>query len=333
MASSHRIMVGGLLLAIATALLVLSAFSPWWSVTSVACGLDEVSVPHACLNGDVEQFSFLPGGTLSANAPDSIGSGTGSDQGQGLNDTGGLYLGVEIALIVSVLVGLAGAAVAMTMAWRRPRSPAPVGVLGLLSLIVLVAAVLPVIAVAVGQPAALNADLQRTIAGQPAGNSPASSFWGACQNPSQSGNGCLADVPVRSGTETGSSWGPSSGWFLAIAGASLALVALLLFRRPQASPRPPGPFAPNPQPLTTWAPPATTEPTHYTGASPPSVGPSTASFPSPPPPAADLPLATQGPPSLPVFAGQAPVAVGCRHCGAPAASLEGGKCSQCGTPV
>jgi hypothetical protein len=151
----------------------------------------------------------------------------------GLPTTGQLYAEISVAIVLSAVLG--GLAVSL-MLWRGPPSRR-----ALASVVVILAAALSVSApllLVAAQPGALCSDSiyippPLALGSTPSSRSPPSCDW-SIDTPSSSGSGYSTTNGGPPGPETsfiGSdvvqganhTWGPSIGWFVALAGSSLVL--------------------------------------------------------------------------------------------------------------
>ena len=132
------------------------------------------------------------------------------------NSIGTLYDTVAILVIGGAIVGFTAATLALSSRGRGSRWAT-----GLALVAILLVAVAPTI-LFVGQPAVVSSQAPKG-----SGVGPQSSFFGSC-----SGTGC--NYPLPQGTTFSASWGPSTGWYLAL-GALVPLIAGLLLSRKKGS--------------------------------------------------------------------------------------------------
>jgi hypothetical protein len=170
------------------------------------------------------------------------GSQTKTYSESGLNHTGTLYGAMEAVVIAGGILGLAAAAL-LVVAGGRPGLRMGILILAILALILAIVAPMTLLA---AQPGTIKSDAP--YANATSGSGPWTSFFGSC-----SASGCSAGMSANASM----SWGPSTGWYLAIVAFVVFLLALVFLWRqkgepvPASAPAPSG--APTPSEATTPA--------------------------------------------------------------------------------
>jgi hypothetical protein len=339
----------GLILGIA------AAVSPWYS-TQVQGADSGASGESIDITTDLS-----PGGTWSANAVCSSGcggveniglscpyGGGGLDECPAMNGNGALYGDIQIMTVSGILAGALGAAMAFvaSVGFLRPR-----GLLELAALLLLLGGALWMGGAAylvVQQPAAFQSDLPTLgqdsvlfVYCEPATQGPNTTFIGSCHASETSGG---------ESASLSSSWGPTYGWYVAIVGGALMVIAALAllstsktrFVRPRLSQAPAygwGGYPGYGQGASPYGypsyPPASPPYGGYPGYSAPGAAPG---WPAPTPPAGPSggfsgTMSGAGPSGpLPGVGTAVPEAGRCRVCGSPnAPNLH--YCTSCGQPL
>jgi len=199
------------------AILLVAAFSGWWSLTTNTSG------------GPVRSETFSPGGNYAVSCS---GSGCGTTTGtfayasEGLGAVGELYGAAQVLLLIAGALAVLTALLGFLGAFRYgfPRRRFLLCCFALLVAFGLALAAL--VAVSAFQTAALAQDGGGIPSAAP---SPVTSFWGSCSANAGGSNG-MCQSPL-SGAAVTDSWGPTIGWALALVGLLFLLVGLwALFR-------------------------------------------------------------------------------------------------------
>jgi hypothetical protein len=187
------------LLLIASILLAVSMGVAWWGA-SVSGG------------GNAVTLGFLPGSSYTGTSGSTTATTTYTSAN--LIHVGQLYEAILGVGLLAALTGFAGMVLGYLGAFGLFKSRAFLKITLLLTIIPFVGAALLPGLVALGQPAAFNADGASGFAGGGAGcgpsPNPCTSFWGS----------------ISAGGTT-ASWGADVGWYLSLAAAVLLFVALL----------------------------------------------------------------------------------------------------------
>lgn len=203
---ASRGLAGSLLLLLGAVLLILAAFTPWWTLSLSAPSLGSGSLSE----------NFYPGNKVSVeeqNGSQSVSVSVAYSM-VGLGDMASMYEGVEGLLLISALfLGVAGVLGVLTSrhVFARPRR----GLVLTLGAVFFLVTILVVLLVASDQPSLFDsANPSGMCTGLGSSNSPCTSFWG-----SLSASGDTA------------TWGPGTGWYLALVAGSVALIGTVLGRK------------------------------------------------------------------------------------------------------
>jgi len=211
--ASKRAIVGGTLLLVGVALLLVSLFVGWYGISASAA--DTVSGSSFTISGTATYYplnqlteTITCQGSSYCYLVNSTYSGPYA-QGS-FNSLGTLYNLVADLVIGGVIIGLAAASLAFTSGRKRS------GWAGGLAIIAIILVVLAPTLLFAAQPAVLNS--QGSSSG---GSSPRSSFFGSC-----AGSGCGSSF--EPGETISASWGPSIGWYLGLAAIAPLLAGLFV---------------------------------------------------------------------------------------------------------
>ncbi len=201
--------LAGILCLVGFLVLAAAILTPWYAITEDFGNGTTVTTQY--FNPGASGFTSCTG----QNCP-SFNNAPFSYFGNSLSAVGNLYLTLEAALIVTLIVGILGTLVvfAASMGYLQRRSMLRTGMF-----LVLLAAILSLVisvGAAAAQPAAFNIDTSGHLPSQ----SPANSYIGSCSGSSTAGQGFCS--PNES-----SGWGPSVGWFLGLAAFVLFLLGFL----------------------------------------------------------------------------------------------------------
>jgi hypothetical protein len=222
---SRRTIVGNTLLLLGVALLVVALLSGWYTYSLTASEpisgttyTFTASVTLHPLDQIIETITCQGG---SACAPYNS-TFTGSYSQGGADGVGALY-DLAAGLVVG---GMASAVGAVILAFRNnARRSRWVGTLAVLSAILV--ALAPTLLLATQPTVITSQGAPYTGPGSaPGGSSPRTSFFGTC-----SGTDCGLSFP--SGVSDNGSWGPSLGWYLAVAALAPILIGWLAVQRPK----------------------------------------------------------------------------------------------------
>lgn len=231
--TKRRSVIGGILLIGSAVLLVASSFSAWYIISSTssesALGASITHSGHAEFRlGDSYRYFETTSCTGMGSGCNStvseschyLGGGSGAcsfDFGR----TGQLYLSIQILVIIGSISAVVGGFLAIHFA-NVQRFRKYVAIFGVLAL--LVSSIGPV-TLLVLQPNALYDDYSSQGGRVQNGTGPYSSFIGSCVNTSGT---CLTPgvYPRYS-----ASWGPASGWYLALGATTMLLFGLLSLAR------------------------------------------------------------------------------------------------------
>lgn len=269
--------VASLLLMVGVLLVLVALVTPWWSA-SISIGssgtwtgyLMPGTAASSC-SGDCGSLYATCGGNYCYGASDN----SGEVWNTGLSSTNGLYEGVLVLLILSLLAGFLAVLLGLRGAYGSSPGRRLTSITMAAGFVAMLFSLLALSVATLGQPSALSHDFSNniTIGGWfcATGSSPTNAFWGS--NSGSCAGGGLASSPVTY------SWGASVGWYAALLGVLLlALATLMLFREGRAMSRSAG----SQVPITSaqLPPPAVPEASQPAGIPPGAE----LGFPSPPPP-------------------------------------------------
>jgi hypothetical protein len=205
--TTKRSALGGTLLIVGVALLLVSLFVGWYVVTASGSGSSDGS--SFTVGGTATYYPLNYVETLTCSGSSECFSNTtttGSWSQGGTGNLAALYDTVSAFVIGGIILGLVAAGLAFASGARRS------GLVRTIAAIAILLAVLAPVLLLAAQPTVLNGG-----SGTPSsGSSPRTSFFGSC-----SGTGC--GESLQSGTTLSASWGPSIGWYLSL----VAIVPLL----------------------------------------------------------------------------------------------------------
>lgn len=212
--ATRRSIIGGTLLIVGMALLLVSLFVGWYVITASGSGSSDGNSYAVGGTATYSPFSYVETLTCSGSSycfSNTTSTGAWSQGGSG--SIGTLYDAVAAFVIGGIILGLAAAGLALAGGGRRS------GLVGVLAVIVILLAVLAPLVLLAAQPTVLNG----SSGNQSSGSSPRDSFFGSC-----SGSGC--GQALASGTTLSASWGPSLGWYLSLGAVVPLLAGLFLVR-------------------------------------------------------------------------------------------------------
>jgi hypothetical protein len=196
---------------IGAVLVLISAFVGWYQVSLVGPG---VSATQTYLPGNSGYASCTGSGSIGS-TPCTSGGGSVTYTSVHENETGLLYEAVQALCLLAFAAGAGGGLMFLLLSKRRPET-GRYG-FGLVALAVLVGLIAP-LAVLAAQTSTLTADMGGTAAS----TGPSATFYGS-----------------DSTASTTLTWGPWIGWYFALVGAVVLLVAAALIglkRRAEAPP-------------------------------------------------------------------------------------------------
>jgi hypothetical protein len=240
-----------LLLIVGVLLVLIALVTPWWSL-AISMGsagtwtgyLMPGTAASSC-SGNCGSLYTTCGGNYCYGASDN----SGEEWNNGLTSTNGLYFGVLVLLVISLLAGFLAVLLGLRGAYAERPSRRVQSIALLAATVAMLFVLIAVTVATVGQSGTLSTDFSNNIkiggwfCGS--GASPTNAFWGS--NSGSCAGGGLTPLSVTY------SWGASVGWYSALVGGLLFLVGVvLLFRDGRTTsrgtdvPAPPGPLTPAP---------------------------------------------------------------------------------------